>query len=394
MVFRALSIFARALAFILVLAPALATATESKQVLVLHSFGRDFKPWSEYAKAILLELERQSPWPLDIQEHSLITARSSDENPEAAFVDYLHALYAKRKPDLIVSIGAPAAAFVQRHRQQLFPSAPMVLTTVDQRRVQYSALGPNDVVVAVAIDYEAAIRNILQVLPDTNHIAMVVGTSPIEQFWKEEVGRAVKPLEERIKFTWYDTFSFEDILKHSATLAPNSAIFWELMIVDAAGVVHEEGTALKRLHAVANAPIFSYTDAFFGQEIVGGPHVPVLEAGRQVAAVAVRILSGENPATIKVPPVGMGTPKFDWREMQRWGISESRLPSGSEIYFRSPTMWEQHRYSMLGSPGRGDSAGTHHILAALRAPPSSSGRGAGAQHHGRTSKYQSARSSR
>ena len=27
-------------------------AAESKRVLMLHSFGRDFKPWSEYAKNI------------------------------------------------------------------------------------------------------------------------------------------------------------------------------------------------------------------------------------------------------------------------------------------------------------------------------------------------------
>lgn len=49
-------------------------------------------------------------------------------------------------------------------------------------------------------------------------------------------------------------------------------------------------------------PIFSYTDAFFGREIVGGPHVPVLEAGRQAAAVGIRILGGERPATIEVSP--------------------------------------------------------------------------------------------
>ena len=122
---------------------------EPKQVLVLHSFGREFKPWSEYAVAIRQELERQSPWPLDIQEHAIVTARSNDENPEAAFVGYLRALYAKRKPDLIVSIGAPAAAFVKRHRENLLPDTPMVLTIVDQRRLKYSALGPNDVAVAV-----------------------------------------------------------------------------------------------------------------------------------------------------------------------------------------------------------------------------------------------------
>jgi len=332
-------------------APASEPETGSKKVLVLHSFGREFKPWSEYAKAIRLELERQSSWPLDIQEHALISARSSDDNPENAFVDYLGALFSQRPPDLIVSIGAPAANFVQRHRKKLFPASPMILTVVDQRRVKYSVLGPNDTVVAVAIDYHAAIANILQVLPNTDHVAMVVGTSPIEQFWRAEIARESQPLEDRIRITWFDTLSFEDILKAAASLPPNSAIFWELMIVDAAGVVHEESKALTQLHAVANAPIFSYTDAFFGREIVGGPHVPVLEAAQQVGAVAARILGGENAGSIKVAPVGMGVPKFDWREMQRWGIPESRLPPGSEIYFRRPTAWELYRAYIFAAVG-------------------------------------------
>jgi signal transduction histidine kinase len=120
------------------------------------------------------------------------------------------------------------------------------------------------------------------------------------------------------------------------------------MIVDAAGVVHEEGSALARLHAMANAPIFTYTDAFFGREVVGGPHVPVGAAAQQVAAAAKRLLSGESPQEVVVAPVGMGTPKFDWRELQRWGISESRLPAGSEVHFRSPSPWEQHRLQILG----------------------------------------------
>src|SRR5947207_16011324 len=61
-----------------------------KRVMILHSFGREFKPWREYANAIRTELDQQSPWTLDVQEHSLMTARSTDPSPEAAFVDYLH----------------------------------------------------------------------------------------------------------------------------------------------------------------------------------------------------------------------------------------------------------------------------------------------------------------
>src|SRR4030095_13690065 len=73
-----------------------ALAAESKQVMLLHSFGRDFKPWSEYARTIRMELNQQSPWPLDITEHSLVTARSPDGDPEAPFAEHIRALSAKR----------------------------------------------------------------------------------------------------------------------------------------------------------------------------------------------------------------------------------------------------------------------------------------------------------
>ena len=329
------------------LACELALAAESKRVMVLHSFGRDFKPWNEYARTIRTELERQSPWPLDITDHSLLTARSSDEDPEAPFVEYLRALHSKKPPDLIVSIGAPAAAFVQRHRADLFANTPMVFTAVDERRVQSSLLTPSDAVVAVRIDYLEAVKNILQVLPDTKNIVVVVGTSPIEKFWKEEIGSSVASLSDRVTFAWTDGLSFDEILKQAAALPPHTAIFWELMIVDAAGVVHEGNTALARLHAATNAPIFSYDESFFGSEIVGGPMLSVQEGSGQTAAVAVRVLGGEKAGDIKLPPVRFAAPKFDWRQMQRWGISEKNLPPGSEIYFREPSLWDQYQVQIV-----------------------------------------------
>src|SRR6185436_3610008 len=178
-------------------------------------------------------------------------------------------------------------------------------------------------------------------------IVVVVGMSPIEKFWKEEIGSSVASLSDRVTFGWTDGLSFDEILKRAAALPPNTAIFWELMIVDAAGVVHEGNTALAQLHAVANAPIFSYDESFFAGQIVGGPMLSVEEGSQQAAGIAIRILGGEKAGDIKVPPVRFTASRFDWRQMQRWGISESRLPPGSKIHFREPDIWEQYRPHML-----------------------------------------------
>jgi hypothetical protein len=118
-----------------------------------------------------MELTKQSPWPLNISDHALVAVRSSDENSETPFVVFLDALYAKHPPDLIISVGAPAAIFIQRHRSSLFPEAPMVLTYVEQRRIRPDILTSNDAVVAVAHNFPEVFENILRLLPDTQSLS-------------------------------------------------------------------------------------------------------------------------------------------------------------------------------------------------------------------------------
>ena len=239
-----------------------------------------------------------------------------------------------------------AVLFLQRQRQKLFPSVPAVYTGLEQRRVPFYALTENDAVVAVSIDLPGAIGSMLRLLPETTNVAVVIGNSPIEKYWLGQMQEAIQPFEGRATFTWFNELSLEEMLQRAATLPPRTAIYFVLLSVDAAGVAHEEGKALARLHEVANAPIFSHSDAFFGQGIVGGSLTIVANVARRAASVAVQILNGGSPAAIKTPPLEFGTPKYDWRELQRWKISEKQLPAGSEIYFRAPGAWEQYRWQI------------------------------------------------
>jgi signal transduction histidine kinase len=322
------------------------TAAEPKTIVVLHSYGQNFKPWSEYSKALRQELERRSSWPLIIDDFSVTTARISDENVEREFAEYLSTLFVHRSPDLVVAFGAPGGAFVQRHRD-LFDATPTILTAIDQRRVQQSALTENDTVVAVRQQPLVIFGNILQLLPKTKTIAVVIGNSPNERFWIGELQRELEPLKGRVTFLYWNDLSFEEVLKRAASLPLNSAIYWNQPQVDVLGAVHEGDRALKDLYGVANAPIFSYDDSFFSGEIVGGPMTSVSDGVRTTADVALRVLGGEKPQDIKSTVLEYGPAKYDWRQLQRWDISESNLPPGSEVYFRQPSVWELYRWHFM-----------------------------------------------
>jgi hypothetical protein len=101
----------------------------------------------------------------------------------------------------------------------------------------------------------------------------------LEKILLERIRRQLNPLEGRIRLLYTNNLSFEELLKSAAALPPHSAIYWYAMLV-AAGVGHEGGAALARLHAVANAPIFTYNDAYFGPELLGGPMQSVAANGR------------------------------------------------------------------------------------------------------------------
>ena len=58
------------------------------------------------------------------------------------------------------------------------------------------------------------------------------------------------------------------------------------------------------------------------------------------------ILDGEKAGDIKNLPINFASPKFDWRQMQRWEISSSVLPAGSTVHFQELTIWEQYSWQI------------------------------------------------
>jgi signal transduction histidine kinase len=322
-------------------------AAQPKEIVFLHSYSQNFEPGVAWGREIRNQLSRQSPWPLEIQEFSLVTARGGGDAAEAKFVEYLAALYPQRAPDLIVALGAPAARFVQQHRTDLFPTTPMLLAAVELRRVEQSMLSEQDAVVAVRFDQVALIENILRLLPETKAIAIIIGNSPNERFWVEEQQRILGPLlKNKVDLIFYNERPFEEILKGLASLPPHSAIFFQQLWVDGAGAIYGDKDPLKRISEVANAPIFTFDLSHFNGEVVGGPMFAPAEGARPTAAVAVRMLGGEKGSDVKVPPIEFSAPKYDWRQLQRWNISESRLPPGREILFREPTAWERYSWQI------------------------------------------------
>src|SRR5579862_7158952 len=126
------------------------------------------------------------------------------------------------------------------------------------------------------------VEGILRVLPRTTTLAVVIGNSANEKYWVSQIRDSLQPFRNRLTVTFLNELSFDEVLKRVATLPPGSAIFYVLLSRAVTGITEDEDVALARLHAAANAPIFSYTDAYLGKGIVGGP---LISAAEQVQTI-------------------------------------------------------------------------------------------------------------
>jgi signal transduction histidine kinase len=325
-----------------------ATAAEPKRVLVLHSFG-NFEPEDTFGDYFRGDLPEKSPYQIEQFEVTLEIARFSEGERDAAFVEYLKALFAGRPPDLVVTMVSPAARFIQRHRHDLFASTPVIFAALDARALGDQALTTNDAIVSFSQDQQSIIENVLHTLPSTNTVAVVIGNAPLEKFWAQELRREFEPLESRAHFIFLNELSFEDMLARAAALPPRSAIYFGDFIVDGQGMPHQQHEVLTRLHSVANAPIFGQYDYQLGQGILGGPLLSIRSLSQRTAEVAASILQGATPGDTKTPPQELGNPEFDWRELRRSGVAEANLPPNSTVRFREPTLWEQYRWYLIAA---------------------------------------------
>ena len=108
---------------------------------------------------------------------------------------------------------------------------------------------------------------------------------------------------------------------------------------------------LADLHATANAPLFGVQSVLLGLALSAASDVHRRTSVAASADAAIRLLNGAPPSSVTIPPQQPGQPIFDWRELQRWGIPESRLPPGSVVRYRAPSLWSAYRGTVLSAVG-------------------------------------------
>lgn len=277
---------------------------------------------------------------------SLDLARFPGPDYEESLIGHFKTKYAQRPIDVIVSIGVTSAKFLQRRKQEIWPTAPVVYGFVPDLPETRALFLPNSTAVFARVRPAQLLTAARAVVPDLTRVVLVgeAWKNPLTYgHWKQDFAAAMPDLE----VTDLSGTVLRDVRKQVAALPDRSAILTSAMYSDGEGTYYSPAAALARVAENANRPIIITSDTFLGRSGVGGFLLLPEIIGREAGELAMRILDGESPQSIA--PFGGNNvkPVFDSRELKRWNVDEANLPPGTEIRFREPSFWAQYYWHSM-----------------------------------------------
>ena len=278
------------------------------------------------------------PGPLDYYPESLDLARYPDPSYREAVCQFLQAKYRGQTFDLFLAVGEAARDFLTRYRDD----AEMQETPLVFAAAQRTKRAPNSTGIIVPLNLRATLEGALTLQPDIKRVAVVGGASPFDRSFETDARQEFKALESRVTFTYLTGLPSAEIYRQVGQLPPHSIVFLTSFAEDAEGQRFTPLESAQRLSLAANAPLYSWVNVSMGHGVVGGRMASHELQSTRLAELALRVLNGENAATIPVADVDWSVTQFDWAQLRRWGIAETSLPPGSQVLFRPRGAWEQY----------------------------------------------------
>jgi signal transduction histidine kinase len=250
--------------------------------------------------------------------------------------------------DLVIANGPPVVSALLE-RPTLFADVPKVITTVWTTIVPPDALPPGMTGVLNRLGFEGTLRLALRLLPQTQRVLLLSG-HPFSEAFTGDANTQWKSFANRLDVEVVGDATVEAAVRRVSDLPSNTVVIYDSINRDEHGTSYASADVAAILSAASRVPVFCVRETHIGRGCVAGQVVSFSDSARRAAAMGLAILRGA--AVPDVPPQIMPYEiQADWRELGRWDLNPARLPEGTTIVGRVPSVWEGHRLAILGAAG-------------------------------------------
>ena len=332
----------------LLYADSLASVSASPPVVVtLYSYHAHM-PWNRsFNKGLTQGLAKRNKKILFYDEY-LDAGRFSSPEYYQAFYQYLTSKYAGQAPDILLTDSEPAQEFLLRY-PHLFPGAQRIVFQTDESLSDISSSADGSWNINIVNNYSKSVEHMMRlmqpdnvyVIGDTNEPA---GAKRLYAFRQLVSLRKDDSSHTKAKMHYLINLPLEQLKIIVSQLPQNSVIYYLLMFSDMEGNSMTPYQVAEVLARYANCPIFTHWQSLMGSGVLGGYQISSERVGAMAAGSVLDFLQGGE---LKINTDQAFNDYYDWQQLKRWDIDESRLPAGSTISGRPVSIVDRYQVSFI-----------------------------------------------
>jgi PAS domain S-box-containing protein len=318
---------------------------ETRRVLIVYEVGPPYPVVDLINEGIKTTLGN-SRYRIEFYREYMETVLFSSPADQQLIRDYYVHKYQSHMPDVIITVGPSPLRLMIETQRTYFPGVPVIFCLPARQRGSF-IVDSDFTGVESDTSPAATLETALRLLPGTKHLFVVGGTSPFDRQLLATVREQIKPYEKRLDISYLTDLTMAELLDRLKRLPKHAVILLTSLGKDGAGTPFTASESGPMIVAAANAPAFTLSDRVLNHGEVGGKVASAREQGKIAGAMALRILNGEKPQDI--PRIeSAAVYMFDWSALKRWGLDERRIPPGSIVFNRQPSIWESYKWYILG----------------------------------------------
>jgi PAS domain S-box-containing protein len=316
-----------------------AQSNEPKRVLII---SQEDLTWPAYR---LIDENARAALRAGSPEGILIFSEHLDRVhfPEAQFqeqqVAWIQRKYANAKIDLVIGVADVPT--------DIFPGVPFLHVGTDplKKRPISSASAREVTTIWIELDALKTLEAARQLQPKARKVVVIGSSSTTGKNLLDQVRDQIGSDWNHLPVTYLSNFTMHEIYEAVANLGPESLVLYVSFARDAEGRQFISTEVMSKINAVSKAPVYVVLETNVGLGAVGGYVTSFAELGKQAGEMGLQLLAGKHVEDA----VARSEYVFDWRQLQRWKISESALPAGSVVLFRQRSVWETYKWYVLAA---------------------------------------------
>ena len=314
----------------------------SPQVLILSSYSKDHSWTNEEIKGFMDVYQREIPGTFYPMIEYMDSNRYPEKENEKLLLDIYRYRYSRKKLDAVIALDAPALTFALEHRAELFPGAYLIFAGINSFNKSLNSSKITGVLAKP--DIFGTLMAMLQLDPNAKQILAVMDYTVAGDAFRQELSQQIPPFKDRLSFQVLQDDNLTLVLSKVKALNNSSLVLLGPFNRDQDGRILNSSVVTTEISSHSRSPVYGVWDFQLGSGIVGGKLVSGRVQGENAATLAVKALTGDNPAIVQNSSAIL---EFDLQQMDRFGISQQSLPKGSKVINVRPSIYEQYNSLIL-----------------------------------------------